>query len=229
MKEPLHPDHWGNDARLNELSLLLEKRWGFKYSCVVLRGKDVPGAYDDKCYQASHNSLRADLEVLISRRLSDELRNLDPVCRGVVLPPSIIADIAFSMLENCLECGKKPSKELRLLLADLLGVTRHRRAYAAEWDGPKRKFLLATYRDAHAELRGKRKLSVHKLAKRVSAGVSTISDWRREPRYREEVKQRKELLELQGKPLLLPASVRRGKRPLEAVITFGIPHDKERP
>jgi hypothetical protein len=152
---------------------------------------------------------RMQIERRASIWLLDELQKL-PIKRGVrgakspvrelgLLSPLEVADLAIAMLDyNCPrdelalaiatgtnEPAQKspPTGELIRLFGQLLGVTRHREAFANS-DRYSHKFLLAAQIDGKAALQGKT-VPVRELAKMVSRSTGTIVTWRRSARYKE--------------------------------------------
>jgi hypothetical protein len=114
-----------------------------------------------------------------------EASGASPVRRHGLLSPLDIADLAIAMLDYDCLLDKKPSptKELIGLLAQLLGVTRHRDTFANS-DRRSREFSLAAQIDGQAALRGKT-ITVRELAKLVSKITGTIVTWRQSKRYKE--------------------------------------------
>jgi hypothetical protein len=166
--------------RYGLMSLLIE-RGGFtcQEACCVLY--DHPGDH-------------LAIERRVSLWLHDEFKKMPkgtdavgaaPVRRLGFLSPLDIADLAIGMLDydHPLEQKPPPTVELIDLLAHLLGVTRHREAFANS-DSRSRKFSLAARIDGQAALLGKT-IPVRQLAKLVSMGTGTIVTWRRSARYKE--------------------------------------------
>jgi hypothetical protein len=93
-----------------------------------------------------------------------EASGASPVRRHGLLSPLDIADLAIAMLDYECPLHEKPppTEELIGLLAQLLGVTRHRETFANS-DKRSREFSLAAQIDGQAALRGKT-ITVRELA-----------------------------------------------------------------
>jgi hypothetical protein len=148
-----------------------------------------------------HPGDRCEIERRVAKWLTNELHRSGalPVRRvGSSLSPLHVADIAIAMLDYDWPPGKPPkpppTPELIGLLAELVGVTRHRKAFANPHRG--RKFSMAARLDGAAALRGE-KLTVRRLAKLTSVSVSTVSAWRRNSAYKHlvELEKRKPFLD----------------------------------
>jgi hypothetical protein len=126
----------------------------------------------------------------VSKWLRRELRVLDilqeqtgkaPVRREVVLSRVLIADLAVTLLQYC---ENAPGLNLVYLLAELLGVDRHRTALAKQQS--KKKWLLVSL-IAELNVMGER-WSNRKLAKRVDVSPMTIAEWKRSPDFEDDVR-----------------------------------------
>jgi len=101
-----------------------------------------------------------------------------PTRRGTTLSLLEIADVAFTMLEviNCTD------DELLALLQELLNVDRHRRWIAANLEA----FDRAASWEAQIVLQGAG-CGVRKLARYICVSISTASQWKRSPEYKDKV------------------------------------------
>lgn len=170
------------------LMTLLVERGGFtrQEACIVL--------YD-------HPGDRVELERRVSIWLLKEYQKLPkgreavgaaPVRRHGLLSPLDIADLAIAILDYDCPLDEKPPPTVELigLLAHLLGVMRHREAFAKS-DSRSSKFSLAAQIDGQMALQEKT-LAVRELAKLVTVSTGTIVTWRQSTRYKELVNFEKE-------------------------------------
>jgi hypothetical protein len=101
------------------------------------------------------------------------------VLKGEAFSPAVIADLAMTMLENCVSA---PGIKLIRLLQELLDVDRHRRHLANERCDLEK----VAHCQAAASLSGE-KITGYDLAKLFSVSAARISNLRRTPGYREGV------------------------------------------
>jgi hypothetical protein len=128
----------------------------------------------------------------VANRLLLELKELTrlekipgsaPVRRDKALSRLNIADIATMILEQGARRSLPPGPKLIELLAELLEVNRHRRAFAKSVV-PRAEFKRAAKIEAEASLRGQ-KISAHELARLASVGSHvTIISWRKSDAYK---------------------------------------------
>ena len=93
-----------------------------------------------------------------------------------------IADVAQTMLEGLTD---RPEDELLSLVRELLDLDRHRKALAGRPE-VRMKFENAANLEAEAEIQGAR-YGVRALARQVRVSPSTITAWRKDPKYRHRI------------------------------------------
>ena len=173
------PDHVKYDVsidaymrRMDRLKAILEERGGFIDA-------------------DAHRALLGNPEVIeeVAKWLRQELASLRdaekkvgkaPVLMKGALSRTDISDLAITMLsEDALGLQEEPQDELIALLAELLDVDRHRRAMAKT---PSEAMITAAQNVATIE-----GIGVRELAKFVGIAPSTVSAWRKDPEYKQQV------------------------------------------
>jgi hypothetical protein len=133
------------------------------------------------------HSLRLHLAALraAERKLRRGESSVPPVRESKMLPRSVIAEAADDLLEDCGTWGYPPGPELSALIRELLGVDRTRkqadREYKAKYE--------AAWILAQAEV------GVRKLAGMVGVKPSTVSTWKRDQAFIEQIEHNKRLLD----------------------------------
>jgi hypothetical protein len=129
-----------------------------------------------------------------------KLSNEIPAASGKCLSRTVIADIAMTLVEAT-ERGRywanrhgvtapNLAPNLLLLLRDLTGAERHRKALA---DKPSDAFMRAVEIEAERALEGQ-SIGVRDLAKAVSVSAATVSGWRSSDDYQQAVTQAKKFI-----------------------------------
>jgi hypothetical protein len=156
-------------SRLCKIVDLLMKRGGFS-AVAASKALVGPPRFGNKVAKW----LRDELARL---REDEKTVSMAPVLSGNALGRTMISDIAFTMLE-----GRKPCPQLLLLLAELLNVDRHR----GEKDNERRmkkEWAISIENDDPT-------IGVRKLARMVEVAPSTITQWRKDPWYQDQIRPR---------------------------------------
>jgi transposase len=183
------PDPW-RDAwtrySLNDTSeVSFIDRINAHHDCIVQRG-----GFDKTAAAEALKSPDPAKKEEVANWLRRELRALDilqeqtgraPVLVEGALSRVLIADLAVTLLQYC---ERPPGLNLVHLLAELLGVDRHRTALAKKQ--PEKKFRLASI-VAELNVFGER-LSDRRLAKMLEVSPMTIKEWKRAPNFEDNVR-----------------------------------------
>jgi transposase-like protein len=120
------------------------------------------------------------IEELGRLREGERVAGQAPARRGETLSRIQIADIAMTMIE-CLD--HSIGEKLICLLQALLDIDRHRLAFSKQQS---REFEIAAAIEGQASAKG-RLFGVREIARAVGVNPSTISAWRRDQKYKQDV------------------------------------------